>query len=119
MTPIIRQANPAQYFASASLALVLLVLSGCSSENALEASDDEVEGIAVVVEEAVTGSVTEKINTTGTVMAEHQSLISAEASGRVVELPVALGSRVARGELLARLDPTVSRAQVEQAKASL
>jgi len=122
MTPIIRQANPIQHVACATLALALLsllALSGCSTDNVPERSDDKAEGIAVVVEEAVTGSVTEKVNTTGTVMAEHQSLISAEAGGRVVELPVALGSRVAQGDLLARLDPTVSRAQVQQARASL
>ena len=101
------------------LALLLALPAACSSDHAEDEDTAQDAGIAVVVEAARTGSVTEKINTTGTVMAEHQALISAEVAGRVIELPVDLGSKVEKGTLLARLDPTVASAQHRQAAANL
>jgi membrane fusion protein (multidrug efflux system) len=101
------------------LALLLILLTACSSDDADDEDAAQDEGIPVVVEAASTGPVTEKINTTGTVMAEHQALISAEVAGRVIELPVNLGSKVEKGTVLARLDPTVARAQQQQADANL
>jgi len=102
-----------------TLALLLALPSACSSNHSENTDAGQDEGLTVVVEAAITGPVIEKINTTGTVMAEHQALISAEVAGRVIELPVDLGSQVERGTILARLDPTVARAQHQQAAASL
>lgn len=60
----------------------------------------------------------ERIEVTGTTEAIQDATLSAQSSGTVQNL-VALGSSVRAGELLARLDPGLVRAQVRQAKASL
>jgi RND family efflux transporter MFP subunit len=64
--------------------------------------------------------------TDGVVEAVRQSTVAAQISGRIVEIAVDAGSRVRKGQLLARIDPREtgealagSRAQVAQAQAAL
>ena len=102
-----------------AVATLLLSLMAACSDGPDDSKEPQPQNIAVVVRAATTGPVTAKINTTGTVMAEHQTTISAETGGRVLGLPVQLGSVVEKGGLLAHLDPTVAKAQVQQAAASL
>ena len=54
----------------------------------------------------------------GTIEAEETNL-AVEQAGRIVDLPVAEGERVARGAVLVRLDDAVARAQLAQARAGL
>ena len=51
----------------------------------------------------------------GVVEAVRQSTISAQVSGRIVELPIKTGDRVEKGQLLLRID---SRAAMQEARAS-
>lgn len=53
----------------------------------------------------------------GTVAAKSKSDIEAKLQARVERVPVTLGSRVAKGDLLAALDTREYRARVEQARA--
>jgi RND family efflux transporter MFP subunit len=55
----------------------------------------------------------------GTVQAVRQAAIAAKISGVIVELPVVLGSRVNRDDLLVRIDAQEITAKVLQAKAQL
>ena len=55
----------------------------------------------------------------GTVQAARQAAIAAKISGVIVELPVVLGSRVNRDDLLVRIDAQEITAKVLQAKAQL
>src|SRR5215510_14349655 len=54
---------------------------------------------------------------TGTLAAEEQIPVSMKVAGRLNELLVDLGSRVQRGQAIARLDPTDFRLRVQQAEA--
>jgi len=55
----------------------------------------------------------------GTVQAARQAVIAAKISGVIVELPVVLGSRVNKDDLLVRIDAQEITAKVLQAKAQL
>ncbi len=56
---------------------------------------------------------------TGTLAADDQITLSLKVTGRVSEVAVDLGSRVRRGQVVARLDPTDFRLRVEQSRAAL
>jgi len=53
----------------------------------------------------------------GTVNAMETARMSFESAGRIIELPIKEGQKVAKGELLARLDPVDFEAQLNSAKA--
>src|SRR5262245_51579715 len=56
---------------------------------------------------------------TGTLAADDQIVLSIKVTGRLSQLSVDLGSRVQRGEVIGRLDPTDFRLRVQQAEAAL
>lgn len=55
----------------------------------------------------------------GTLRAKVRATLEAKISGRIEEMPVALGQRVSAGDLIARLDAAEIKARLEQAQASL
>ncbi len=57
------------------------------------------------------------ISLIGSVQPRDTAVVAAESAGRVVELPVELGDRVTRGQVLARLDGELVAAQVAQNEA--
>jgi RND family efflux transporter MFP subunit len=59
------------------------------------------------------------VGVSGTLAADDQIVLSLKVPGRVQELKVDLGTRVRKGQLIARLDPTDYRLRVEQAVATL
>ncbi|MEW6719363.1 MAG: efflux RND transporter periplasmic adaptor subunit [Thermodesulfobacteriota bacterium] len=59
------------------------------------------------------------IAVTGTLAADLEVVAGFKVAGRVVEIPVDLGTLVRKGQVLARLDPTDFRLRAEQAEASL
>jgi len=56
---------------------------------------------------------------TGTLAADDQIVMSLKVAGRLSEINVDLGSRVRKGDVVARLDPTDFRLRLEQAQAAL
>jgi RND family efflux transporter MFP subunit len=58
------------------------------------------------------------LRVTGTLLAEEESQVAAETSGRVVTAAVERGTRVARGGELISISPTESQAQVDEAQAN-
>lgn len=65
------------------------------------------------------GPLVQRLVTTGRVMAPARIELGSTVLGEVVEVRVQDGARVAEGELLVRLDDTIARAEVAQAKAAL
>ena len=57
------------------------------------------------------------LDASGYVVARRQATVSAKVTGKVVEVLIEEGKRVARDEVIARLDDTNARAAVEQARA--
>ncbi len=93
-------------------ALALLLISIMQSKR-------EVKPIAVTVEKAAIRTITQIVSATGKVYPETEVKLSPEVSGEIVELPVKEGDVVKRGQLLFKINPQLSRTQVEQAQAAL
>ncbi len=70
----------------------------------------------VAAQESVTDR---RVGATGTLAADEQVLLGTKVAGRVGELLVDLGSRVRRGQVVARLDPTDAELRVDQAVAAI
>jgi HlyD family secretion protein len=75
--------------------------------------------ITVTVEKAAIRTITQIVSATGKVYPEMEVKLSPEVSGEIVELPVKEGDVVKRGQLLFKINPQLSRTQVEQAQAAL
>jgi membrane fusion protein, multidrug efflux system len=59
------------------------------------------------------------VGVSGTLAADDQVILSLKVPGRISELKVDIGTRVKKGQVVARLDPTDYRLRVEQAQATL
>jgi RND family efflux transporter MFP subunit len=104
-------------------AVAVVPLLGCKAESAsgdagarrgAAAETREVQVVAARVERLVRA-----ITVTGTLAAEEQVTLSMKVTGRLQDLYVDLGSRVTRGQVLARLIPTDFALRQSQADAAL
>jgi RND family efflux transporter MFP subunit len=101
---------------------VLPVLAGCGSDSTAStrktgpppAKPREVRVVA-----AVEARVPRTVGVAGTLAADDQIVLGLKVAGRVSEIAVDLGSRVWRGQIVARLDPTDFALRVDQAGAAL
>ena len=59
------------------------------------------------------------LDATGYVVARRQATVSSKATGKVVEVLIEEGILVSQGQLLARLDDSIPRAQFELARSQL
>ena len=100
------------------LAGIAVLVAGCGEKgkHPSESADGPLlRGVEVV--QAGGGSRERFIEAAGTVRAETIALVSAQVMGRITSLPVAEGSRVEKGALLATIDDTQIRAQLAAAGA--
>lgn len=74
---------------------------------------------AVEVAEARTEKAADDIRTVGSLQSDESVQIAPEISGRVAEITFQEGTRVSKGDVLVRLDPSLARAEVQQARARL
>lgn len=94
--------------------LPVLILASCSEGEAPE-PPPVVRPVKMLV---VGGVASGEFNFPGTVQAAERSVLSFRVAGRLMELPIDEGDQVARGRLLARLDPTDFEIAVAEAKAA-
>jgi HlyD family secretion protein len=64
------------------------------------------------------GSIAAQVTATGTLSAHTTVQVGAQVTGRVVELDADFNSPVKKGQVLAKLDPSLFKAQIEQQQAS-
>jgi RND family efflux transporter MFP subunit len=96
------------------IAVTMLLISGCG-----EKDEGEPAEIVRPVKTAVVQGFSEGEQTfPGRVDAGEKLLMSFRVPGRIVELPVKKGQAVAKGQLIARLDPRDYEIAVEEAKAT-
>lgn len=118
------------------LVLVLLsihLISGCSGsesatanaavkeENILNgetAQQVKVVPVNVKVEPVILSTLAESVIATGNTLAATDIVYSAENAGKVEHLAVDLGDKVSKGQILARIDYQMQKAQKEQAQAA-
>ncbi|MFB3883317.1 MAG: efflux RND transporter periplasmic adaptor subunit [Armatimonadota bacterium] len=105
--------------ASAAVLLCLVVwLAGCGRSGQKKTEPKaEAKGVPVEVAAATQGTMEETVTVTGTIKAARQSSISAQISGRVLEVSVREGDLVTVGQVLVRLDPSEPASQARQAEA--
>lgn len=102
----------------------LIMAMGCGSDQPATASPQRSGAPAATPREvrvvpAAETKIARTVAVTGTLAAEDQVVLSLKVTGRLAALMVDLGSRVRRGEVVARLDPTDFRLRLEQAQAAL
>ena len=124
-----RLTNPSTFTASQpwlgrSLVLLMLLLApfaaGCSAESNAAVSDPASDSLVRVrVAEVERGQRTLTIDSAGRIASKAELSLSFKTSGIVQSITVDEGSRVSRGELLARLDLAEIEAQASQARAAL
>lgn len=109
--------KPQVLFAAAAVLIVLL--NGCKDHN--EAHRENIELPMVTVQSARVEEHTAplQIEILGTIQAVHSALIATKVSGNVTELPVALGSKIEKGQLLLEIEAGELLARLEQSKAQL
>jgi len=100
--------------------IVALALAGCGSKH--ETARTATVGLPPVqvhtqTVENKSRQVTEEV--VGTVRAKLRATLEARLSGRIEKMPVVLGDRVRKGQLVARLDAGEIGARLEQAEAAL
>ncbi|MDH7463752.1 efflux RND transporter periplasmic adaptor subunit [Chitinophagaceae bacterium 26-R-25] len=75
------------------------------------------EGVKVTAEKAVKRTIIETVNAPGKVYPEIEVKISPDISGEIIELTVAEGDSVSKGEVLAKIYPDIYVTQRDQAAA--
>jgi len=76
-------------------------------------------GIAVEAQRPIPTKLPQSLTTVGSLRSEETVVVRPEIAGRVSELLFLEGQRVARGEVLVRLDDSVQKADLERARANL
>lgn len=76
-------------------------------------------GLAVVTQPVTQGTLAQSVTATGTVNAQDTVNVGTQVSGTISQLDVDYNSKVKKGQVLARLDPTSLLDSLDQAKASL
>src|SRR5690554_1387239 len=105
--------------------LLLLALLSCEAETAtqqelpIDSFRAEVEATRVKTARSERRSFDYLVNASGKVEARDQVKAVVERSGYLIDLAVKEGDRVEAGQVLARLDPSDSRFQLEKAQARL
>jgi len=62
------------------------------------------------------GKIVQKVSATGTVNPKAMVIIGSQVSGKVSKIIVDFNSRVKKGQLLAKIDPQIFQARVDQSK---
>ncbi len=111
---------PRSVLLAAAAVLAAAAAAGCGSEPASRADEgggEERRTVRVVA--AAEGALPEVVAVSGTLAAEEEVELGLKVAGRLGSVPVDLGSRVGRGEVLARLAPIDFELRVRQAEAAL
>src|SRR3989304_2093979 len=108
----------------ALIGVSVLLVAGMACQRGTPAADASratmvQEPRPVYVAAAVEGRLPRTVIVTGTLAADEEVSAGFKVAGRVSEIAVDLGTKVRKGQILARLDPTDFRFRVEQAEGSL
>jgi len=98
--------------------LSLLILSGCNDPLEKPAATT-LPPVEVRVETLAQSEVAIQVELAGTLQAVEQVTISARVAGQIVKLPVQVGSKVKKGDLLVEIAAAEINARVQQAETQL
>src|SRR5213080_4674972 len=98
-------------FGSIGLILLLIIASVIASKRE--------KPILVTTEKAVRKTILQTVSATGKVQPETEVKISPEVAGEIIELPVADGMGIKKGDLLVKIKPDSYKALLEQQEAAI
>lgn len=93
----------------------IIFLSACSKESPSPAAPKKIPELASIQLQAQTTA--QEVKYDGVIEAINQATVSAQTSGRIVEIPVDVGDYVAKGDLIIRFTDTEQKARAASAKA--
>jgi RND family efflux transporter MFP subunit len=97
----------------------LLVLSGCNQANDEGQVAEKLPELQVAVEALDESLAPARFELAATLQAAEQATVAARASGQIVRLPVEVGDKVSKGELLVKLSAAEIEARVARAETLL
>lgn len=107
--------NSRQNFTATAGVIVAIALAGCTNNTSKVASTSAgATPVRIALASAIRGDGSTTL--TASLSADQRSTISAEVSDRIVRWPVKLGQRLNKGDLIAELDSSTTKAQVDQAE---
>jgi RND family efflux transporter MFP subunit len=98
------QSKMARVSALSILAIALILFAGCGKKN--ETTVDAAKALPVTAAAAKTGNISAKTVITGKVTPASEVIIVPKLGGKVVQVPVDMGTRVKKGQLLVKIDST-------------
>lgn len=110
--------QPRNVLASLAVAALSAVAAACGSQNNTVSAAPKAEPLAIATAAVQSQPIDRYLRVTGSLLADEQAEVSAEAAGRVVETPVERGARVRQGALLARISAVETVAQLQEADAN-
>ncbi|PLX73784.1 MAG: efflux RND transporter periplasmic adaptor subunit [Desulfuromonas sp.] len=98
--------------------LTLFIVTGCN-ESVETSTLESLPQVEVRVEPLALSTVPVQIELTGTLQAVEQTTISSRVAGQVVALPVQIGSKIEKGDLLVKISAEEINARARQAEIQL
>jgi len=92
--------------------------AGCGTDSTTVKAAAKPEPLVIEVANVESRPIERYLRVTGSLVADEQAEVSAEAPGRVVATPVERGTRVAQGAVLARISAAETSAQLLEAEAN-
>ena len=93
-------------------------VTACNSRESTVSAEAKPEPLAITTTVVEARPIDRFLRVSGSLAADEQAEVSAEASGRIVETPVERGTRVNEGTVLARISGTEASAQLQVAEAN-
>jgi membrane fusion protein, multidrug efflux system len=114
-----RGTHPLRRAMLATLLCTCVLSVSCDGGYRAAAADRPADARAVHLVASTEGRLPRAIAVTGTLAADDLAVLSFKVAGRLQDIAVDLGSRVRKGDAIARLDPTDLRLRLEQTAAAV
>jgi RND family efflux transporter MFP subunit len=103
---------------ASGLAVVSAAVTACGSKPSTVSAEAKPAPLAITTTLVEERPIDRFLRVSGSLAADEQAEVSAEAIGRIVDTPVERGTRVAEGTVLARISGTEASAQLQEADAN-
>lgn len=100
------------------IAAFSIAAAGCGGESTTVNAEAKPEPLVIDAIPVESRAIDRFLRVTGSLVADEQAEVSAEAPGRVVAVSVERGSRVSQGAVLVRISATETSAQLQEAEAN-
>jgi len=100
------------------LAALSIMAAGCGADGTTVKAEAKAEPPEIDVVPVESRAIDRFLRVTGSLVADEQAEVSAEAAGRVVAVSVERGSPVSQGAVLVRISATETSAQLQEAEAN-